>query len=141
LRRCGGQGTLRFMVVESAPDGSWSVVQAGEGAVLVMKFVGPTTTPSFAAFLAHLTAKMPESGVTLVFDLRQLDGYNPETKEPIKEWLRLHKLAIREVIVVVSKSETILRMVTAAIGLAVGVKITIREEVPEIEPPSEVVRL
>jgi hypothetical protein len=129
------------MVVETAPDGSWSLAQATQGAPLVMKFVGPTPTSSFTAFLSHLTAMMPEAGATLVFDLRQLDGYNPEAKEPMKEWLRTHKLAIREVIVVVPKSEIILKMATAAIGLAVGVKITIREEVPDAEPSSKVVGL
>jgi hypothetical protein len=128
------------MVVESAPDGSWSVEQS-EGAALVMKFVGPTATPSFVAFLAHLTSRMPEANATLIFDLRQLEGYNPETKEPIKAWLRAHKLAIREIVVVVRKSETILKMVTAAIGLAVGVKITICEEAPETRPSSKVVGL
>jgi hypothetical protein len=129
------------MVVETAPDGSWSVAQATQGAPLVMKFVGPTATPSFTTFLSHLTSRMPEAGATLVFDLRQLDGYNPEAKEPMKEWLRTHKLAIREVIVVVPNSEIILKMATAAIGLAVGVKITIREEMPGAEPSSKVVGL
>jgi hypothetical protein len=129
------------MVVESAPDGSWSVEQSGEDAALVMKFVGPTATSSFTAFLSHLTARMPEANATLVFDLRGLGGYNPETKEPMKEWLRLHKLAIRKIVVVLGRSETILKMVTAAIGLAVGIKIMICEEAPEASLSSKAVRL
>jgi hypothetical protein len=35
---------------------------------------------------------------------------------------------IQEIVVVVQKSELMVRMVTAAIGLAVGLKISIREE-------------
>jgi hypothetical protein len=116
------------MVVERASDGSWSVEQIAPGGPLLLEFVGPTSTASFNEFLAALGASMPEGRATLVFDLRRLEGYNPETKDPMKAWLRVHKLAIAELVVVVRKSETILKMVTAAIGLAVGVKISIREE-------------
>jgi hypothetical protein len=75
-----------------------------------------------------LTARLPEQPATLVFDLRQLGGHNPDAKEPMKNWLLANKLLIRELVAVVPKSNVILKMVTAAIGLAVGVKITIREE-------------
>lgn len=116
------------MVVERASDGSWSVEQTAPGGPLVLEFVGPTSTASFNEFLAALGASMPKGRATLVFDLRRLEGYNPETKDPMKAWLRVHKLAIAELVVVLRRSETILKMVTAAIGLAVGVKISIREE-------------
>ncbi|HEY6079971.1 MAG TPA: hypothetical protein VIW29_14255 [Polyangiaceae bacterium] len=94
----------------------------------MLTFVGPTPSRVFSEFLAALTEQMPPTPVTLVFDLRRLAGYNPETKEPMKAWLLLHKPAIREVVVVVPEAETMLKMATAAIGLAVGVRITIREQ-------------
>jgi hypothetical protein len=51
--------------------------------------------------------------------------------------LLANKLAIRELVVVVPKSNVILKMVTAAIGLAVGVKITIREELASDGAPAD----
>jgi hypothetical protein len=129
------------MAVERATDGCWSVEQLTPGGALISKFIGPTPTAEFSEFLAALTPRMPEAHATLVFDLRELDGYNPETKEPVKAWLATHKLAIREVIVVVPKSEIMLKVVTAAIGLAVGVKITIREEPRDADLWTKVVGL
>lgn len=129
------------MVVERASDGSWSVEQAARGRPLVSKFVGPTSSSSFDEFLAALGARMPEAAATLVFDLRRLEGYNPDTKDPMKAWLRDHKLAIAELVVVVRKSDTILKMVTAAIGLAVGLRISIREEAFEGELSTKVANL
>lgn len=128
------------MVVERASDGSWLVEQAARGP-LVSKFVGPTSSSSFAEFLAALGARMPEAAATLVFDLRRLDGYNPETKDPMKAWLREHKLAIAELVVVVSRADTILKMVTSAIGLAVGLRISIREQAVEGELSTKVANL
>jgi hypothetical protein len=121
------------MVVERASDGSWSVEQPAAGGSLVLRFWGPTSTSAFGEFLAGLTARMPEANATLVFDLRKLEGYNPETKEQMKAWLLAHKLAIRELIVVVPKSETMVRMVAAAVGLAAGIKITVRDEPVEAD--------
>ncbi|HKY38212.1 MAG TPA: hypothetical protein VJN18_19855 [Polyangiaceae bacterium] len=104
---------------------------------MIAKFVGPTPTAEFPKFLVALSARMPAACATLIFDLTELDGYNPETKEPMKAWLLEHKLAIREIVVVVPKSRLMVRTVTAAIGLAVGVKITVREEVSEAEQQPE----
>lgn len=129
------------MVVERASDGSWSVRQATEGGPLLLDFVGTTSTAAFTEFLAALSARMPKARATLVFDLRRLGGYNPETKEPMKAWLLSHKLAIAELIVVVPKSDTLLKMVTAAIGLAVGVKITIGDEAAAPAPWTKVANL
>ena len=128
------------MTVEQSTDGSWSIEQTGEGS-LILKFVGATPTASLNEFLLRLTASMPAADAALVFDLRELEGYNPETKEPIKAWLLRHKLAIRELTVLVPKAGTIVKMATAAIGLAVGVKLTIREEAAESDPPSKVANL
>lgn len=115
--------------------------QTAPGAPLLLRFVGPTPTASFDQFLASLSARLPEADATLVFDLRELEGYNPEIKEPIRVWLLRHKLAIRELVVVVRKSDTILKMVTAAIGLAVGVKIAVREEAGESDLAFKVANL
>jgi hypothetical protein len=116
------------MALERAADGCWSIAETAHSGVLLLKFVGTTPTHEFGQCLAALTARLPDQPATLVFDLRQLGGHNPDAKEPMKNWLLANKLLIHELVVVVPKSNVILKMVTAAIGLAVGVKITIREE-------------
>ena len=108
---------------------SWQI--RVEGGVIYCKFVGPTPTDEISGFLQALVAAMPESSARLVFDLRELEGYNSETKAPIKRWLLQHKLAISELTVLVPKSGTILKVVTAAVALAAGVKIQIREDIEE----------
>jgi hypothetical protein len=106
---------------------SWQISEAADGAICA-KFIGPTPTDEVAPFLTALVAIMPESNARLVFDLRELGGYNSETKEPMKAWLLTHKLAIQELTVLVPKSGAMLKMVVAAMALATGVKIRVRED-------------
>lgn len=115
------------------PCASYRISKPAGSNAVVLKFVGPTPSAAVPEFLAELTRSMPESEAVLVFDLTELEGYNPETKEPIKAWLREHKLAIRQIVVLVQKSRTILKMATAAVSLAVGIKITIREQLDGAE--------
>ncbi len=112
---------------------SWRIGKAADGGAIWLKFVGPTPTDELRAFIDTLTASIPTSHARVVFDLRELNGYNPEAKQPIKSWLLEHKLTLEEVTVIVPKSGVWLRMVTAAIGLAVGVKIRIRDDVNDVE--------
>jgi hypothetical protein len=129
------------MAAERAADGCWSIGETAQSGTLLLKFVGTTPTLEFRRFLSALSERLPEVPATLVFDLRQLGGHNPEAKEPMKDWLLANKLALREIVVVVPNSKIILKMVTAAIGLAVGVKITIREELASDNPSSSVANL
>lgn len=129
------------MSAEGAANGCWSIREAASSGTLLLKFVGTTPTLEFRRFLAALTARLPEEPATLVFDLRDMGGHNPEAKEPMKDWLLANKLGIRAIVVVVPKSKVILKMVTAAIGIAVGVKITIREELAFDSPASDVANL
>jgi hypothetical protein len=118
---------------------SWQLRTTGTKGQIWISFEGPTLTSEIPDLLAALTAAMPDSGAKLVFDLRRLEGYNPDTKEPIKNWLAHHKLQIEKVVVLVPKASVIVKMVTAAIALAVGVKIRIAETpdgTDEITPSS-----
>jgi hypothetical protein len=108
-------------------DASWQISVAADG-VIHAKFVGPTRSDEIAPFIAALVARMPAANARLVFDLRELIGYNPETKAPLKAWLLQHKLAILELTVLVPKSGTMLKVAVAAIALATGVKIRIGED-------------
>ncbi len=121
------------MSAEEPNHSTWRIGRAPRDGAIWLKFVGPTPTEEVGAFLDTLTASMPQSRARVVFDLRELNGYNPDTKQPIKRWLIEHKLRLAEVTVLIPKSGMWLRMVTAAIGLAVGVKICIRDELNEGE--------
>ena len=109
---------------------SWQISVSADGAIH-SKFVGPTPLDEMSKFIDALSAIMPGANARLVFDLRELGGYNSETKAPMKAWLLKHKLTIQELTVLVPKSGTILKVVVAAIALATGVKIRIREDLEE----------
>jgi predicted lysophospholipase L1 biosynthesis ABC-type transport system permease subunit len=119
-----------MQLVHADRNASWQISVAADG-VIYSKFVGPTPSDEIAAFIEALVAIMPQANARLVFDLRELGGYNSETKAPMKAWLLRHKLAILELTVLVPKSGTILKVVVAAIALASGVKIRIREDLEE----------
>jgi hypothetical protein len=107
--------------MESSRTASWQISVATNG-VIFAHFVGPTPMDEMLAFIDALVAIMPQANARVVFDLRDLGGYNSETKAPMKAWLLKHKLAIQELTV----------MVVAAIALATGVKIRIREDLDEM---------
>ena len=121
------------MASERTSHSAWQIGKAATDGAIWLKFIGPTPNDEVRACIEALTATMPESHARVVFDLRELNGYNPESKQPIKSWLLDHKLVLDEVTVIIPKSSAWLRMVTAAIGVAVGVKIRIREDADERE--------
>ena len=111
---------------------SWAITKVAATGTIWLRFVGPTLTEEVPDFIAALDEMMPEENALVVFDLRKLVGHNPDTKEPIKTWLRDNKPRIAQITVLVPKSGTILKMVTAVIALATGVKIQIREDMDEL---------
>ena len=110
---------------------SWGITKQAASGTIWLRFVGPTRTEECAEFLSALSEMMPAEDAVVVFDLRQLVGHNPDTKEPIKAWLRDNKGRLASVTVLVPKSSTIIKMVTAVISLATGVKIRIRDDMEE----------
>jgi len=110
---------------------SWSITKVAATGTICLRFVGPTKTSETPEFLHALTEMMPAEDANIVFDLRELVGHNPDTKEPIKAWLMANKPRIAQVTVIVPKSGAILKMVTAVIALATGVKIRIRDDMAE----------
>jgi hypothetical protein len=112
---------------------SWGITKAAATGAIRIRFVGPTRTAEIPDFIAALTEMMPPEDAHIVFDLRKLVGHNPETKEPIKTWLLENKARIAELTVVVPKSGALLKVVTAVIALATGVKIHIRDNLTDDE--------
>jgi hypothetical protein len=124
-------------VTEDAPDAlsrsphdrpSWTITKIASTGVIVLRFVGPTRTWETPEFLAALTEMMPDENANIIFDLRELDGHNPDTKQPIKKWLLANKSRIASLTVVLARYAAILKVATAVIGLATGIKIKIRDD-------------
>ena len=86
-------------------------------------FRGATRTQEMPECLSALSEMMPAEAASIVFDLRELVGHNPETKAPIKAWLGKNKTKIKQITVLVPRSSTIHKVATAVISLAAGVKI------------------
>jgi hypothetical protein len=110
---------------------SWGITKAASTGTICLRFVGPTRTSEIPEFLSALSEMMPAEDASVVFDLRGLVGHNPATKEPIKRWLLENKPRIAQVSVIVNKSSAMLKMVTAVIALATGVRIRIRDDLDE----------
>jgi hypothetical protein len=94
-----------------------------------LTFVGPTKTDAMVACLDALSSVMRER-TDLIIDIRELDGHNIDTRDLWKVWLSKHKRDVRSVIVVLKRAMALHRMVTAAVGLAVGIRIEVTEQVP-----------
>jgi hypothetical protein len=107
---------------------SWTITKVASTGVIVLRFVGPTRTWEVPEFLGALAEMMPDENADIIFDLRELDGHNPETKQPIKKWLISNRTRIASLTVVLARFATILKVATAVIGLATGVKIKIRDD-------------
>jgi hypothetical protein len=107
---------------------SWTITKVASTGVIVLRFVGPTRTGEVPEFLAALSDMMPDENANIIFDLRELDGHNPETKQPIKKWLLANKSRIACLTVVLARFATIVKVATAVIGLATGIKIKIRDD-------------
>lgn len=110
---------------------SWGITKAAASGAIWLRFVGPTRTAEMPECLMALSEMMPPEGANIVFDLRQLEGHNPETKDPIKTWLAENKTRIKQITVLVPRSSTLHKVATAVISLAAGVKIRIRDDMDE----------
>lgn len=122
----GGKAEGRSTLKQGPP--SWVLTKGVASGTLVMRFIGPTATSDIPAFLAALTKQIPARGAHIVFDLRELQGHNLDTRAPIQKWLIENKPRILQVTVVVKKAAAILKMATSVVGLATGLKIRIRDD-------------
>jgi hypothetical protein len=119
------------MVRDGGDAPSWAIKKLAATGEIWLRFVGPTRTAEVPGFLDALSEMMPAEDANIVFDLRGLVGHNPDTKEPIKTWLRENKSRIGQLTVIVPKSRAIWTVVTAVLALATGVKIRIRDRLDE----------
>lgn len=94
-----------------------------------LTFVGATRTEAMIACLEALSGVMQDR-IDLIVDIRELDGHNIATRDLWKVWLRKHKHQVRSVVVVLKRAMVLHRMVTAAVGLAAGIRIDVAERIP-----------
>jgi hypothetical protein len=113
---------------QPAQNSSWSLLKGAVTGTLVLRFTGPTLTAEIPQFLAALTRQLPERNAHVIFDLRDLEGHNLETRAPMQRWLREHKSRIARLTVVIPKAATIIKMAATVVGLASGMKIEIRDD-------------
>ena len=129
LADVGGSGAKRIGRGARAEDAaSWTLTTGAASGTLLLRFVGPTPTHEIPDFIAALTQNLPTRPAHIVFDLRQLEGHNLETRAPMQRWLMANRPRIAKVTVVVKKAATILKMATSVVGLAAGMKIEIRDD-------------
>jgi hypothetical protein len=111
---------------ERAP--SWSLTTGVASGTIILRFVGPTATHEIADFIAALSKHMPERGAHIIFDLRELEGHNLETRAPMQRWLSANRSRITKVTVVVKKAMTIVKMAASVVALAARMEIEIRDD-------------
>lgn len=107
---------------------SWTLSTGAASGSLILRFVGPTATSDIPDFLGALTRNMPASAAHIIFDLRELEGHNLDTRAPIQRWLSDNRSRIAQVTVLVKKAATIIKMATSVVSLATGLKIEIRDD-------------
>lgn len=107
---------------------SWAITKSAATGVIVLRFMGPTRSWEIPEFFAALGEMMPAENAQIIFDLRELEGHNPDTKAPSKRWLLENKSRIARVTVVVPRAATILKIVAGVLSLATGVKLTVRDD-------------
>jgi hypothetical protein len=110
---------------------SWGITKAAGSGEIYLRFRGRTRTEEMPECLGALSDMMPPRAANIVFDLRDIEGHNPETKEPIKAWLGKNKTKIKQITVIVPRASTLHKVATAVISLAAGVKIRIRDDADE----------
>lgn len=107
---------------------SWAITKSAATGTIVLRFVGATRSWEIPEFFAALNEMMPAENAQVIFDLRELDGHNPDTKAPSKKWLLENKSRISQVTIVVPRAATILKIVAGVLSLASGVKMKVRDD-------------
>jgi hypothetical protein len=97
-----------------------------------IRYWGPTPTDALTASLAELNNAMPKAPTTLVIDIRELVGLNPDSRELWQTFLANHKRNLEAVYLVVPHAWAIHRMIASVMGLAVGLRLRLVESTDEI---------
>ncbi len=106
----------------------WSLRVDALGRIQVV-FVGPTITEALVRCLNALSSVMRDRAEVIV-DIRDLVGHNTDSRDLWRGWLAKHKTQLRSLTVVVKRAMALHRMVTVAVGLAVGIRIHVVDEMP-----------
>lgn len=107
----------------------WRISRDGNDR-LVVQFHGYTPTDDLRKCLRALSGALPAKDGHVIVDLREIDGHNPEVRDPWKSWIQQHKSRLASIDVVITNTNVVTRMVVGALGLATGVRMRLLTEPP-----------
>lgn len=110
----------------------WQITPQPLRNTILIRYWGPTSSEALTASLDELGAAMPKVRTTLVVDLRELVGHNPDSRHLWQAFLAEHKPMLETVYVIVPRAWAIHRMVASVMGLAVGMRLRLIESPDEI---------
>ncbi len=119
----------------AAPGKLWEIGKNEAGIIWVRYFV-TTPEPDMRASLAALLEAMPADKAHIVMDLRGMKVHNPDARGPVQDWLRVHKKRIASLMVVLPQAIPLIKLITAAVGFAVGIRIRVQDSCELPEPHS-----
>ncbi len=110
----------------------WQITPQPSQNTLLIRYWGPTPTDALGASLDELERAMPKVPTTLVVDVRELEGHNPDSRHLWQAFLAKYKANLVAVYVVVPSAWAIHRMVASVMGLAVGIRLRLVESPDQI---------
>ncbi len=115
------------------PPKLWEIGRADSGEIWVRYYL-VTPVKEMKDSLAAMTEYLPEKNARLVIDLRGLNGHNPDGRGLIQGWLKSNRRRIALLVVLLPKAVPIVKLITAAVGVAVGIKMRVLEACDLPEP-------
>ena len=99
---------------------------------VLIRYWGPNPTEALTASLQELERVMPNARTTLVVDVRDVVGHNPDSRHLWQEFMARHKRNLVAVYLIVPRAWAIHRMVATVMGLAVGIPMRLVESADEV---------
>jgi hypothetical protein len=110
----------------------WQITPQPLRHAVFVRYWGATSTAALVASLEDLERVMPRERTTLVVDVRELVGHNPDSRHLWQDFMASHKASLEAVYVIVPRAWAIHRMVATVMGLAVGIRMRLVESPDEI---------
>jgi hypothetical protein len=110
----------------------WQITPQPLRNTILIRYWGTTSSEALTASLDELATAMPKVPTTLVVDVRELVGHNPDSRQLWQAFLAEHRPKLETVYVIVPRAWAIHRMVASVMGLAVGMRLRLIESPDEI---------
>jgi hypothetical protein len=113
-------------------DSCWKVDHDPLKNRVIVRYWGPTPTSSLRSSMEEIRKPMRGTRPTLVVDVRELEGHNPEGRPLWQNFLKENKANFSAVYVISPLAMAATRMVATVIGLAVGLRLRLVETLHEV---------